>query len=280
MTRANGEDAQLLPWPSEWKDPDGIKPTVGVLAFGAFGVATGIAGLVQLATGTFDGSTIILLAGSLFAISLTSATALLRLRMRQRGASSIYTSHEWGRREPSTVIPNLRGVWLTALTVLASALVMFGFVATVSWGFLLTGAEASARMIFQALLSTAFIAGIVWVFWKARQGLVAQGAFTLAPSGVTYKAWGPERHIPWEALDFVFPSPGETPNIALSYNSRRVTVPSKRRDDILTLSGQLLSVDPALAYHALLFYLHHPEARTELGTEHSVERIRQANFRD
>ena len=132
-------------------------------------------------------------------------------------------------------------------------------------------------MTFQALLSTAFVAGILWFFWKARQGLFAQGALTLAPSGITYKAWGPERHIPWESLDFVFHSPGDTPDIALSYDSRRVTVPLKRKDDILTLSGQLLSIDPALAYRALLFYLHHPESRAELGTERSVERMRHGN---
>ncbi|MHA6797981.1 hypothetical protein [Bounagaea algeriensis] len=278
VAQTSGEEVELPPWPSEWKMPGGIKPTVGVVAFGAFGMAAGVAGLVQLATGTFGDSTIILLAGAVFALSLTSATALLRLRVRQRGTSAVYTSHTRERREPSTVIPNLRGVWLMALTVLASALVMFGLVATVSWGFLLTGTETSLRMIFQALLSTTFVVGIIWVFSKASEGVIAQGSLTLTAGGVTHKAWGPERHIPWEALDFIFPAPGENPNIALSYDSRRVTVPAKRKDDILPLSGNLLSVDPALAYHALAYYLDHPEARSELGTERSVERIRQADF--
>lgn len=278
MAQANGEDVQLLPWPSEWQTPGGTKPTVGILAFGTLGVIAGILGITHIATGTFNDSTIILLAGALFVIALTSATALLRLGVRQRGTSTVYTTYTRDRHEPSTVIPNLRGVWLTMLAVLASALVMFGLVATVSWGFLLTGTETNTAMIFQALLSTTFVAGIVWSFWKAQQGLFAQGALTLTTNGVTHKAWGPERHIPWEALEFIFPSPGDTPDIALSYDSRRVTVPLKRKDDILALSGQLLSIDPALAYHALLFYLHHPESRSELGTERSVERIRQANF--
>ncbi len=278
MARTNGEDVQLLPWPSEWKEPGGVKLTVGAVAFAALGVVAGIAGFARLASGNVNGPTIILLAGAVFAIALASMTWLLRLRVRQRGTSAVYTSYTRQSREPSTVIPNLRGVWLTMLTVLASALTMFGFVAIVSWGFLLTAVETSTAMTLQALLATAFTGGIVWVFWKAQQGVVAQGALTLTTNGVTYKAWGPERHLPWEALDFIFPSPGETPDIALSYDSRRVTVPLKRKDDILALSGQLLSVDPALAYNALLFYLNHPEARAELGTQSSVERIQAGKF--
>jgi hypothetical protein len=41
----------------------------------------------------------------------------------------------------------------------------------------------------------------------------------------------------------------------------------------LAIVGQYLSVDPALAYHALRFYAAAPSARAELGTPAAVERL-------
>src|SRR5699024_4942552 len=201
---------------------------------------------------------IILLAGSLLAISLASGTALLRLRIRQRGTSSIYTTYTPHEDDNSTVIPNIRGVWVSAIMMFISFLVAFTLIAVVPWGFLLTGLETSPWMMFQALFSTAFVIGVIWVFRKVKQGLFAQGGLTLSPSGVTYKAWGPTRHIPWYAAEFVFTYPGDC-NIALSYDSNQVTVPLKQKDDTLPFSGQLLAIDPALAYYTLDFYLNHPE---------------------
>lgn len=274
MAQANGEDVQLLPWPSEWKTPGGTKLTVGILAFGTLGVIAGILGITHIATGTFNDSTIILLAGALFVIALSVATTLLRIRVRRRGVAAVHTGQN--DREFATVIPNSRGVWLMTIAALSAGLIIFGLVALISWVSVLFVGDTSAQMLFQTLLSTVFVVGISWFFLRTQQESITQGSLQLTSTGVTYKSLGPQEHASWGALLHIFPSPGDAPDIVLGIDPSRTTSTSKKQ--ILRVSGAFLSIDPALAYHALLFYLHHPESRSELGTERSVERIRQANF--
>lgn len=48
----------------------------------------------------------------------------------------------------------------------------------------------------------------------------------------------------------------------------------------MTVQAGNLAVDPALVYHALGYYLTHPEARTELATDVGVQRIRTGDLGD
>lgn len=275
MAQANDEGVQLPPWPSEWNTPGGIRPLAVVMVSGILGVVAGILGLVRAST-SFSDDVIILLAGAIFAIALSSGTALLRLRVRRRSVAAVHTSQS--DRGNATVIPNSRGVLVTTLAALSAGLIVFGFVALVSWSYVLFVGETSARMIFQALLSTAFVAGIAWFLWSVRRTSPPQGSLRLTSTGVVYKSLGPEESVSWEDLLHVFPSTGGSPDIVLGIDPSRTADTSTKKGDILRVLGPFLSVDPALAYHALFYYLHHPESRSELGTNRSVTRIQQGNF--
>src|SRR5699024_5897475 len=194
-----------------------------------------------------------------------------------RGVNAIHIAQ--GDRETVTIIPNSRAVWRTVVATLSAGILFFGIVAAVSWFFLLFAGETSARMIFQALLSTAFVSGMCWFLVRTkRQQSITQGSLQLSPTGVFYKSLGPAEHTPWEAMLHTFPSPGKTPDIVLGIDPAKIETNSTKDGEIVRISGSFLAIDPALAYHALDFYLNHPEFRAELGTERSVERIRQAKF--
>ncbi|MHA6801977.1 hypothetical protein [Salinifilum ghardaiensis] len=276
MAQTSGEEAELPPWPSEWDAPGGVKPTAVVIAFGIFGLAAGIVGVAQVGTGAIDGSTIILLSGGIFAIALSSGTALLRLRVRRRSVAAVHISQT--EHGSATVVPNSRGVWAVVVAALSAGLLGFGFIALMSWGLVLFGGDTGGWVIFQTLLSTAFVAGIIWFLWRTQREPTAQGSLRLTPTGVAYKSLGPEESAPWDALAHIFPSCGDSPDIAMGVDSSRASSTSIKKGNVLRISGAFLSVDPALAYHALVYYLDHPGARSELGTERSVERIRRADF--
>lgn len=276
MAQTSGEEAELPPWPSEWDTPGGIKPTAVVIAFGIFGLVAGLVGLVQVGTGAIDGSAIILLSGGIFALALSSGTALLRLRVRRRSVTAVHISQT--EHGSATVIPNSRGVWGVVVAALSAGLLGFGFIALVSWGLVLFGNNTGGWIIFQTLLSTAFVVGIIWFFWRTQREPTAQGSLRITPTGIAYKSLGPEESAPWDALSQIFPSHGDSPDIAMGIDSSRSFDASIKKGNVLRISGAFLSIDPALAYHALAYYLNHPEARSELGTERSVERIRRADF--
>ncbi|HEY9474362.1 MAG TPA: hypothetical protein VIS06_10995, partial [Mycobacteriales bacterium] len=48
----------------------------------------------------------------------------------------------------------------------------------------------------------------------------------------------------------------------------------------MVVKAAYLSVDPALAYHALRFYHAHPEARAELADGTALDRLRTARLLD
>lgn len=275
MAQANEEGVHLPPWPSEWNTPGGMRPLAVVVVSGSLGVAAGILGLVRAAT-SFSGGTITLLAGAIFALALSSGTALLRFGVRRRGVAAVHASKS--SDGAATVVPNSRRVWVAVVAALSAGLVAFGFVALISWGFVLFAGETSAPMIFQALVSTAFVAGIVWFLWSVRRTSPPQGSLRLTSTGVIYKSLGPEESASWEDVLDVFPSSGGSPDIVLGINPNRTTARSTKKGGIVKVLGPFLSVDPALAYHALHYYLHHPESRSELGNSSSVARIQQGNF--
>ncbi len=276
MAQSNEERVQVLPWPSEWNTPGGIKPGLVVIVSGAFGLVAGTLGLARVGEGALD-STIILLAGAIFAIALSAGAALLRLGVRRRSVGAVHSSRS--ERGSATVIPNSRGVWMATVAALSAGLLMFGFVALTSWRFVFGADDTSARMLFQASLSTAFVVAISWLFWRARRPSIGQGSLRLTPAGVVYASLSSEEYISWAALMHIFPSLGGSPDIVLGIApSQEETTVSTKNSDIVIISGAFLSVDPALAYCALHFYLHHPQARAELGTDCSVVRIQQCAF--
>ncbi|HEX3650923.1 MAG TPA: hypothetical protein VHV49_21060, partial [Pseudonocardiaceae bacterium] len=137
------------------------------------------------------------------------------------------------------------------------------------------------------------VLGLGCLYGIARRRLV-RGAVFLSPAGILHRTWGADTAISWDAVLDVTPEartaatayrsgpPGQLirlshyANAGATYTPRsRLWRPLRRTADKTPLiSGTVLGVNPALLYHTLCFYHRHPDARTELGTDAAVRRVR------
>jgi hypothetical protein len=144
-------------------------------------------------------------------------------------------------------------------------------------------ARISAISFFAPLFAVGMGAYIVAGF--VRRGRLGIG---LSPAGVYHRSWFGTCFYPWESIQGI--QPVRRPRLAVLMSvresARRNPNPEETpiggfgafRRSMTRIQAGALAVNPALAYHALGFYLAHPDLRGELGTESGVERIRAAEF--
>jgi hypothetical protein len=123
--------------------------------------------------------------------------------------------------------------------------------------------------------------GLVGLFDGLR-GRLARGALLLGQDAVVARGWGADTALTW--VDVTTVAAGDPSNQTISVSGRAPTRiarsllwRSRRTPTAANVVGALLTVDPALAYHALRFYLANPAARAELGTDAAVRRVRAGN---
>lgn len=271
-----------VPWPPRWRPPKvgfGVSFALFFAACTALCVAVGVSGF-----------TIALLWTPLFAGFALSFVAML-VGVRSRSARSVRVGPQPDGLAALTFPYSLR------LTV-AVFLVLVGLAAG---GLTFLAVELASALDGDALgwagvavfaLIDAF--GLVCLLGVARRHLV-RGAVYLSPIGIVHRTWGADTAIGWdEVLDVaaeeratptgygnappspvirLFPYAGAhaayTPRSLLWRPLRRRSLPV-----VPLISGTVLGVDPALAYHTLRFYHRHPDARAELGTDAAVRRVR------
>jgi hypothetical protein len=115
---------------------------------------------------------------------------------------------------------------------------------------------------------------------------IVRGYVALSPVGIYHRSWGFTSFAPWEHVFGIEPRQGDGQIISVMVEtnteswSRRTArfVGEDSCDYGLSVRGLYLSTGPALAYYALQFYFLNPEARSELGCDAGVERLRQVDI--
>jgi hypothetical protein len=112
---------------------------------------------------------------------------------------------------------------------------------------------------------------------------LAPGEVVLSPAGVYHRGLSSTQFVPWDAIVGVSALWVGTPIIAVwampspdirvrSYTGRFGSRELRWLPTMLIRTAWL-ATDPAIVYHALVFYASHPDSRTELGTPDGLDRI-------
>jgi hypothetical protein len=235
-------------------------------------------GLTILVVGTselVDGEIIegiYLLTGGLMFLLVASLCAVIRAICRRRSTGFVRLATIPDSDGAAVVIPYSIGhLWLY-LGVLASMVVV-----SVAWGL----RERSALHILAAI---GFGALLAYYGLQICRKKIVRGYLALSTDGIYHRSWGFISFAPWEHVSDVVPAEGDGQLIEVRAGtntkswSRRTArfLGSPSCSPGLAVRGMFLSVDPVLAYYALLFYLANPDARSELGCDAGVQRLRKA----
>jgi hypothetical protein len=120
---------------------------------------------------------------------------------------------------------------------------------------------------------------------------------TLLPSGVAAVAAGTTSFVPWDAIDsiaafdftlytrgfanhepYIGINATDPDRIEISKTGRMLMKTNRLLGTDLAYSVRALEVEPALLYHALLYYLEHPDARSELSGHAGLDRVEQGRL--
>jgi hypothetical protein len=251
----------------------------------------GFAGLGVLALSSVElGSAAFLLAVSLFFGTIT-ALSLSTWRLR-------------GRVPPGSVALEMTGSRCDGVRIAFSAWLYYGLMVILRICFACTAAYAAGGILSWEVppylpradaLSRA-ISGVgalfcLWLFIEFASGRIARGHLTLTTDGIYHRSHTFEHFLPWSAmLDVSAVQLSTGPFIAVEAGPsgdtqvRRTHWMGKQLEfrllPFLMVRGRSLGVDPALVYHALRYYLAHPDARAELLTSAGEQRIRGGHLLD
>jgi Bacterial PH domain len=115
-------------------------------------------------------------------------------------------------------------------------------------------------------------------------GRLRRGRVSLSAAGIRQRGWTFESFLPWEAFAGVRAAANGRPEVlVIAYANasweRRQVVRSWKIDQLppvpmVEFGCAVFDIAPELLYWLLKFYVEHPEARVELGTEAVAGRIR------
>ncbi|SDP56195.1 hypothetical protein SAMN04487905_105218 [Actinopolyspora xinjiangensis] len=287
----SGLDRQLtrhLPWPDEWPTPDGLKDRARATAFAVLGVGSAIAAVIALSANPPDARGVIMAACAPLLLGFAGIAVLTRVRVRDRGIASVHLARIGDPASEAVVIPYSRGLTSTYVVMTASMLALFGFFATISLLIITDDGSGDGSMILLFVASGTATLYLLLLVVEALRGALSRGVLALAPTGVYHRSWAFTSFFSWESVISVTAGTtgGQLITAAVYDNStpyfhrrsRMWRQPELSLAPHLGVQGVNLSVDPALAYHALHYYQRHPEMRAELGSQAGVDRIRSANL--
>ncbi|PRX44543.1 hypothetical protein B0I33_11152 [Prauserella shujinwangii] len=272
--------SDALARPPEWpaRDPARYRSAiVFVTAIGALCVAAGI-GFVAVGLASALGYALLL--GVLF--FLTAAYGLVtKVRRAPRPDDVAITEYE-GR--PATEI-RYSGPAFLVLGALVGCLAALCTLAAVD--FATAGDEVPAAPVAAVLCGLGagfFLSFFVFV----AIGRLSRGRLVLAPQGIHQRGRAFTSFLPWEAFAGVKAADNGTPEaLVIAY----ANAPWDRRQlggvwkldklppvPMIEIDTTNFAVDPVVLYHLVRFYVENPEARAELGTETSLQRVRTAAF--
>jgi hypothetical protein len=261
----------------------------------AFFVLVGVGGVVapfsDWARGDLDARTPLLALFAPAAFGFAGFIWFTRVRVQGRntrgvsleavGGSDLGTPHETG-----VLVPNLKQVGVCFVVILTAFTAIVLLLAVVIA--LVLSAEFSAGAAVGAVVVVAFLVVVVraWADVLRRRAVV--GWLALAPSGIHYRAPGHDAYVPWEAAqgisllgetgEYLVVVHGTTTSSSVFRMRRTIHKHVFELNPDLAIVGGFLSVNPALAFHAIGHYLTHPDARAELGGADGLQRVQTGRF--
>ncbi|PRW65231.1 hypothetical protein [Actinopolyspora mortivallis] len=282
------ESDERLPWPEEWPYPGGWRQRATATVFALLGAGSALAAVTALSASPPDARGVIMAMCAPLFLGFAAVAVLTRLRVRNRGIASVRLEHVETVGSEAVVIPYSRGLTSTYVVMTVSMLALFGFFAAVSLLVITDGEPGGTGVVLLLVASGAATLYLLLLVVEALRGGLGRGVLALAPTGVYHRSWTFTSFFPWDSIISVTAgtSGGQLITTAVYDNgtpcfhrrSRLWRQPELSLAPHMGVQGVNLSVDPALAYHALRYYHRYPDARAELGSQAGAERIRRAEL--
>lgn len=287
MTDGSLSPVSTLPWPTRWTKPQPAKYTLIALFFAAFGFLGVAAGVSIFLPGFGDNRAYLLVLSAPLLFGIATIVVLTRLRLRGRSTRTLHSDYVHGAGQRGLVIPYTQALGTVYLIVAGTSLLLFGIIASVTLVALIGTGARDPILVIQAIVSLGAAAYLCWFVTEVARKRFAIGRVALTPDGIYHRSWAFESFLPWEQVLSVSAGQLDGQLITLTTYSnaqphfRKLSQMWKQPEVKLAphtaILGRYLSIDPALAIHTLTFYYEHPQARSELGTEAAVERVRHGD---
>ncbi|MBF6069304.1 hypothetical protein [Nocardia farcinica] len=288
-------EAPLLPWPAEWKTkkPQAIA-LLGVLLFGAASIVF-IPFSIEAAANGDTFRMIYGIAGVFMCLTFV-AIGMPRVWVRRKGLPRAMVVGETVKGNRGLRLLYLSS-WKIVLFLWLIACVAFLGLRGLSFLFSMNDDADSAgrQSINLGGFAIALVAAVVAIFLLLLTFLgrgPRRGWITLDDVGISQVAGNTSRAISWESIG------GISAHLINNSHAVRITPAIGAKFQVATgrsLLGRwqqgfleqamdvpvwVLGMDPALFLHLTRFYWQHPEARHELGTDATVDRIRRGDLLD
>jgi hypothetical protein len=246
-----------LIWPPEWRRRGKVSWVVGMLLL--LGLVAGALGLgvVDIASGEVGRGGFFVL-GAVFS---STALAAVYARRARRGRTAVERGELPAIDQGGVLIRYSRRLALGYLAIIVAGLVFFGVLAVGGVATVVDEGLGSAWV--PLLLSVAVCGYLLWATVDIVLGRLARGMLALTPDGIYHRSWAMHAYVPWRDIMFVRATEAHGPliEVAVAVNSTSWT----RRTSLLWKQGELafaphlavradlLSVEPALAFHLVRF---------------------------
>jgi hypothetical protein len=281
MTEVDPSPA-LLPWPPQWARPQLVKYTFIALFLALFGCVGIAAGVSVFLPGFEDSRAYLLVVAAPLLFGVAGIVTITRLRLRSRPAAAVHSGHVDEVGEDGLVIPYSRPLGAVYVVVMAVTLLGFVIIAVVTVVALIEAADWG--LVMQAVVMVGFAGYLAWFVTEVVRRRLVRGAVTLTRHGIYHRSWAFDSFLRWDQVvsvsagrmdgQFITVASDDNAQPQVRRRSRFWQQPEYKLLPHTAVSGRYLSIDPALAFHALRFYATTPAARAELGTETAVQRVR------
>ncbi|MFC0112850.1 hypothetical protein [Kibdelosporangium aridum] len=257
-----------LPWPAEWPEHQGRRYLPGVIVLGLLGLGALAAGVGFVAIGVPGGLKYGLLLAALFGF-----VALFAYATRVRQPAGYADVHSSGT---ATEVRYSLVAFACLVGLMCCVTAVFVLAAVDYW----LGGTTAAGLVFGVigLASATFVVGVL-------SGRVRRGRLTLSADGIEQCGWTFSSFLPWEAFAGVKAAYNGRPEIlVIAYANaewRKQQVVRFWKIDrlppvpMIEVDCAQFAVPPEGLYALLKHYVEHPEARTELGTDAVLGRLRR-----
>lgn len=280
---SSSREAQL-PWPPEWGRTQRLKYTLVAAFFCFFGCVGVAAGVSIFLPGFNDDRAFILVIATPLFFGVAGLAVGTRLRVRSRRTTSVRSISMPDASGPALVIPYSLALAVIYWVIVVTTIFLFLIIALVAVVGLASSGFRDAVLFVPALVSMAFVVYLSWFIIEVLRRRVVRGALILSPRGIYHRSWSFDNFLPWDSAISVTADELDGPLIRVAARGdaepefqRRTRMwkqPELKLAPHMAIRGTYLSINPALALHALSYYLAQPGARRELGTEAGVDRVR------
>lgn len=280
----SGSSEEQLPWPSQWGRPQRLKYMLVVAFFAFFGCVGVAAGVSIFLPGFNDDRAFLLALAPPFCFGVAGIAIVTRLRVRSRPTTAVHLTSVSALGGPALVIPYSLALGVIYWAITATMIVFFLVLAVVAVVGLASAGFRDGALLVAALVSTGFVVYLSWFVIEVLRKRVVRGALILSPRGIHHRSWSFDNFLPWDSAVSVTAGEldGQLITVVADENAepqfdRRTRMwkqPELKCAPHMAIRGMCLAINPALAFHALRYYLDQPGARQELATEAGVNRVR------